>query len=317
MKRGDKQSPYGAPRHRRLTQHQRRRGNSLRPAANPYRQRPRGDVPGTLQQQDQWRHAAPMAATGEPGSCHKRFTDAIGDDWITNLSQLRELKPLAGRQRLSPRVPPSQAQRRRRQFAALAEARPPTSAVDPDSIFDCQIKRIHEYKRQLPQRAARRGALRPPAAKSRARHGAAHLLLRGQGRAGLSPLPSCIIKFINNLAGIDRRRSRGERGRLKVVFLPEYYVSLAERLIPASRRVESDLDRGLRSQRHQQHEVHDERRAHHRHARRGDDRDGARGGRGKFLPLRPDRAAGRRQHAAGTTRSGTTTTSPRRAQRSI
>jgi starch phosphorylase len=61
------------------------------------------------------------------------------------------------------------------------------------------------------------------------------------------------------------------------------------------RRVQPDLDGGLRGQRYQQHEVHDERGADHRHPRRRDHRDGRGGGRREFLPLRPDRRPGRPQ----------------------
>ena len=66
----------------------------------------------------------------------------------------------------------------------------------------------------------------------RSRDGAAHVLLRRQGGAAYH-LAKLIIKFLNNLAGtIDG--DPAVRGRLNVVFLPEYCVSLAERLIPAS-----------------------------------------------------------------------------------
>ena len=64
---GEQARPHGAPRNRRLAQHQRRRGNPYGPAADTYRQGLRGDVPRALQQQDQRRHAAQMAAAGEPG----------------------------------------------------------------------------------------------------------------------------------------------------------------------------------------------------------------------------------------------------------
>ena len=104
--------------------------------------------------------------------------------------------------------------------------------VDPDTIFDCQVKRIHEYKRQL------LNALRIVVFYNRLR---ANPELRMSPRtfffAGKAApayhLAKVIIKFINNLAGtIDGDPAM--RGRIKVVFLPEYDVSLAERLIPAS-----------------------------------------------------------------------------------
>jgi starch phosphorylase len=104
--------------------------------------------------------------------------------------------------------------------------------VDPASIFDCQIKRIHEYKRQL------LNALRIVALYNRLRENSdlpmtpRTFFVAGKA-APAYRLAKLIIKFINNLAGtIDG--DPVAQGRLKVVFLPDYCVSLAERLIPAA-----------------------------------------------------------------------------------
>ena len=104
--------------------------------------------------------------------------------------------------------------------------------VDPDTIFDCQVKRIHEYKRQL------LNALRVVVLYNRLRENpnlemAPRTFLFAGKAAPAYRLAKLIIKFINNLAGtIDG--DPAVRGRLKVLFLPDYCVSLAERLIPAS-----------------------------------------------------------------------------------
>ena len=75
------------------------------------------------------------------------ITEAIGDGWITDLRHLSKLKPLAGDPAFRDAFLASKAQAKSR-FANWLKA---TSGriVDPQTVFDCQVKRIHEYKRQL------------------------------------------------------------------------------------------------------------------------------------------------------------------------
>jgi starch phosphorylase len=157
-------------------------------------------------------------------------TEAIGSSWITDLGQLTRLKRLADDRGF--------------RDAFLAAKRSAKSAladwlraacgvtVGPDTIFDSQVKRIHEYKRQL------LNALRIVVLYNRLRKNPdlamtpRTFLFAGKAAAAYQ-LAKLIIKFLNNLADtIDADPVVG--GRLKVVFLPEYNVSLAERLIPAS-----------------------------------------------------------------------------------
>ncbi|HXJ33845.1 MAG TPA: glycogen/starch/alpha-glucan phosphorylase [Candidatus Eisenbacteria bacterium] len=158
------------------------------------------------------------------------ITDAIGAGWVTDLGELTRLAPLADDAGLR------DAFRRAKRDAKVRFAdwvRSTTGqAVDPDTIFDCHVKRIHEYKRQL------LNALRIVVLYDR---------LRANPRLDMVPrtfffagkaapayhLAKIIIKFLNGLAGtIDADPAL--RNRLKVVFLPDYSVTLAERLIPAS-----------------------------------------------------------------------------------
>src|SRR5262252_5752403 len=160
----------------------------------------------------------------------RTITEAIGDGWVTDLSQLSRLKSLVDDKALRDgfRIAKREA---KVQFVDWLRS---TSGqtVDPDSIFDCQIKRIHEYKRQL------LNALRVVVLYNRLRENPNHdmpprtFFFSGKA-APAYQLAKVIIKFINNLAGtIDG--DPAIRGRLKVLFLPEYCVSLAEHLIPAS-----------------------------------------------------------------------------------
>ena len=158
------------------------------------------------------------------------ITDAIGEGWITDLSQLAKLKPLTGDKgfREAFRGAKHDAKCQFAEWLRWSSGQ----AVDPDTIFDCQVKRIHEYKRQL------LNALRIVVLYNRLRENPElemqpRTFFFGGKAAPAYHLAKLIIKFINNLAGTIEG-DPAVRGRLKVVFLPDYCVSLAERLIPAS-----------------------------------------------------------------------------------
>ncbi|MGO9062113.1 MAG: glycogen/starch/alpha-glucan phosphorylase [Candidatus Binataceae bacterium] len=158
------------------------------------------------------------------------ITDAIGEGWITDLSQLSRLKALAADRTFRGNFCQATRQTKVR-FADWLKSKFGVT-VDPDSIFDSQVKRIHEYKRQL-LNALRivvlyNQLLENPDAQTQPRT----FFFAGKAAPGYH-LAKLIIKLINNVADtIDHDPLI--RGRIKVLFLPEYDVSLAERLIPAS-----------------------------------------------------------------------------------
>jgi glycogen phosphorylase len=160
----------------------------------------------------------------------KVITEAIGDGWIADLSQLSELRPLAEDSGFRAALRAAKHEAKLRFVDWLKGATGKT--LDPDSIFDTQIKRIHEYKRQLlnalhvvvlyNRLRVNPGLAVPPRT----------FLFAGKA-APAYHFAKLVIKFINNLAGtLDGNPS--VKGRLKVVFVPDYRVSVAERLIPAS-----------------------------------------------------------------------------------
>jgi len=158
------------------------------------------------------------------------ISEAIGVGWITDLGELSTLKPFADNAAFRSAFLASKREAKVR-FANWIKV---TSGqqVDPDTIFDCQVKRIHEYKRQL------LNVLRIIVFYNRLRANPdLEIVPRTFFFAGKAApayrLAKLIIKLINNVAAtIDDDPSVA--GKMKVVFLPEYNVSLAERLIPAS-----------------------------------------------------------------------------------
>ncbi|HEY3027973.1 MAG TPA: glycogen/starch/alpha-glucan phosphorylase [Pyrinomonadaceae bacterium] len=158
------------------------------------------------------------------------ITEAIGDGWISDLTKLSDLKALAGDGVFQEAF--RKAKREAKSLFANWLNKTSGLTIDPETIFDCQVKRIHEYKRQL------LNALRIATLYNRLRENpdldiTPRTFFFAGKAAPAYQNAKLIIKLINNLAGtIDGDPS--VRSRLKVVFLPEYCVSLAERLIPAT-----------------------------------------------------------------------------------
>jgi starch phosphorylase len=158
------------------------------------------------------------------------ITEVIGDGWVTDLGQLRRLLPLADDAAFRNRFRRAK-QAAKERFSVWLKATAGRS-VDPNTIFDSQIKRIHEYKRQLLNvlhiivlynRLRANPTLTVP---SRT------FFFAGKA-APAYHLAKLIIKLINNVGRVIDE-DPATRERIKVVFLPNYNVTLAERLIPAS-----------------------------------------------------------------------------------
>jgi len=160
----------------------------------------------------------------------KLITSRIGDGWVTNLDALAALAPLADDAGFRKEWRAVRAENKLR-LARLIKERTGLE-VAPAMLFDVQVKRIHEYKRQLLNLLH-----------------AVHLydrILRGDGES-LVPraiivggkaapgyvMAKAIIKAINNVARVINADKRME-GRLKLVFLPDYNVTAMETICPAA-----------------------------------------------------------------------------------
>jgi starch phosphorylase len=157
-------------------------------------------------------------------------TDAIGDKWIADLAELRRLLPMADDAAFCAGF------RRAKQIAKarFADWLKSTTGqvVDPLSIFDSQIKRIHEYKRQL------LNVLQILILYNRLRNNPSMQMpprtFFFAGKAAPAyKLAKLIIKLINQVSAVIEADPIA-RQRLRVVFVPNYSVTVAELLIPAS-----------------------------------------------------------------------------------
>jgi len=158
------------------------------------------------------------------------ITEAIGEDWITDLSQLKRLAPLAEDGSFRERF------RRVKYQAKIALGDFMRASygwwADPDTIFDVHVKRIHEYKRQL------LNALHIIVLYNRIRANPnvdifpRTFIFAGKAAPGYH-MAKLIIRLVNAIADVVNN-DPVVANRLKVFFLPNYRVSLAEKIIPAA-----------------------------------------------------------------------------------
>ena len=160
------------------------------------------------------------------------ISEHIGDGWIADLSQIEQLKPMAGSEHQAFHAHWRAVKMANKQrLAALVKADCGVD-FDPAALFDVQVKRIHEYKRQL------LNALHVVHLYMRIKHGNLDnwvnrcVLIGGKAAPGYYMAKS-IIKLINSIAEVVNNDPE-VNGRLKVAFLPNYRVSAMEIIAPAT-----------------------------------------------------------------------------------
>ncbi len=156
--------------------------------------------------------------------------DRIGRTWRSDLSELTQLRPLATEPEFANAFRLAKVQNKRR----LAEriARDCGVVVDPDSLFDVQVKRIHEYKRQLLNLLHVVTRYQQILAHPHANWVPRTVIFAGKA-ASAYYMAKLVIRLINDVARVVNNDPR-IGNRLKVVFMPNYRVSLAEVIIPAA-----------------------------------------------------------------------------------
>jgi starch phosphorylase len=160
------------------------------------------------------------------------ISSKIGEDWISDLSQLAKLKPLAELKNKAFHNKWRAVKRTNKERLAALVKNECGVEFNPDALFDVQVKRIHEYKRQL------LNVLHVIHLYNRIKHGrldgwADRCVLIGGKAAPGYVMAKRIIKLINNVAEVINN-DPDVNGRLKVAFLPNYRVTSMEIIAPAT-----------------------------------------------------------------------------------
>ena len=158
------------------------------------------------------------------------ITEKIGENWITNLTELKKLENFVDDEAFRKKWNKVQRQNKIR----LAEYihRKLKTEVNTDSLFDVQVKRLHEYKRQL------LNALHAITLYNRIKANpdaevVPRTIIFGGKAAPAYAMAKLIIKLINSIAD-EVNHDDGIDDKLKVIFIPNYSVTLAELIIPAA-----------------------------------------------------------------------------------
>ncbi|HQR24156.1 MAG TPA: glycogen/starch/alpha-glucan phosphorylase, partial [Steroidobacteraceae bacterium] len=158
------------------------------------------------------------------------LTERLGSSWENDLEELERLRDAADDPGFCARFAEVKLANKRR-LAEVIQRRIGIEA-DPSSLFDVQVKRIHEYKRQLLNLlhvVTRYNRIRAnPDAPVVPRT----VIFAGKAAPGYT-MAKAVIKLINNVASVVNN-DRVVGGRLRVAFLPDYDVSLAQRIMPAA-----------------------------------------------------------------------------------
>jgi glycogen phosphorylase len=158
------------------------------------------------------------------------ITKAIGPGWVGDLSKLKELIPLANDPGFRQAFSLAKLENKKR--LARYVLRKLGMGINPRTLFDCQFKRMHEYKRQLLNilhvvtrynriKANPDGSFVP------------RMVLMGGKAAPGYYRAKLIIKLFNSVAEVVNN-DPGVKGRLRMLFLPNYCISQAEKVIPAA-----------------------------------------------------------------------------------
>jgi glycogen phosphorylase len=158
------------------------------------------------------------------------ISSRIGEAWKRDLEALRELEPYSE----DPEFRRAFRDVKRANKARLSGVIAQSTGVrlDADTMFDVQVKRIHEYKRQL-LAALRVIEMYLEIADDGRDASAPRACIFGGKAAPEYFAAKLVIRLINDVAQVVNQDPR-TRGRLRVVFVPDYRVSLAEKIIPAA-----------------------------------------------------------------------------------
>ena len=158
------------------------------------------------------------------------ITEAIGDSWITHLDELRSLEKFAGDDTFLDGL--GKIKRSNKRQLANWTGRHLGITLDPEALFDVQVKRLHEYKRQLLLALyiiiRYNRLLRDPTYDPVPRN----FIFAAKAAPGYY-MAKLIIRLIHGIAGVVNSNPR-TRGKISVAFLPDYRVSLAEKIMPAA-----------------------------------------------------------------------------------